>query len=86
MFSMIERWNSEMSCGTTEIASRRLCWVTLRNVLAVDGDAAMLNIVEPLQQRKHAGFAAAGSPDQPDLLPRRDAQAELVENMRRRSG
>jgi len=28
MFSMIERWNSEMSCGTTEIASRRLCCVT----------------------------------------------------------
>jgi len=22
------RWNSEMSCGTTEIASRRLCCVT----------------------------------------------------------
>ena len=28
IFSMIDRWNSEMSCGTTEIALRRLSWVT----------------------------------------------------------
>ena len=26
--NMIERWNNEISCGTTEIASRRLCCVT----------------------------------------------------------
>jgi hypothetical protein len=28
MFSISERWKSEMSCGTTAMASRKLCCVT----------------------------------------------------------
>ena len=45
-----------------------------RNVLAVDRDAAALDVVEPLQQREQAGFSAAGMTDQPDPLSRLNAQ------------
>ena len=78
---MIERWNSEMSCGTTEIASRRLCWVTLRNILAVDRDAALLDVIEALQQREQRGFAAAGLAHKADPLSGLDAQAEALEHL-----
>ena len=44
-----------------------------RNILAIDGDAAVLDIVEPLQQHEQAGFAAAGLTDQSDPLARLDA-------------
>ena len=52
-----------------------------RNVLAVDGDAAVLHVVEPLQQHEQAGFAAAGLTDQPDPLPRLNTKAEFVEHL-----
>ena len=55
--------------------------MTLRDVLAVDRDAAVLDVVEPLQQREQAGLAAAGLADQPDPLPRLEAQAEFVEHL-----
>ena len=35
------------------------------NVLAVDGDAALMHVVKPLQQHEQAGFSAAGLTDQP---------------------
>ena len=77
---MIERWNSEMSCGTTEIASRRLSWVTC-DVLAVDQDAAALDVVEALQQGEQGGLAAARLADQPDPLAGLEPQAEIVEDL-----
>ena len=76
---MIDRWNSEMSCGTTEIASRRLCWVTREMSWPSIGDAALLHIVESLQQHEQGGFSAAGLSDQPDPLAGLQTEAELVE-------
>ena len=59
-----------------------------RDVLAVDGDAALLHVVEPLQQHEQGGLAAAGLADQSDPLARLQAKAELVEHLaaRRDSG
>ena len=59
-----------------------------RDVLAVDGDAAVLNVVESLQQHEQAGFSAAGLADQSDPLSRLQAKAEFVEHLqpRRDSG
>src|SRR5579862_1464810 len=50
-----------------------------RNVLTVDRDAAVLNVVEPLQQHEQARLAAAGLTDQPDTLSGLDTKAEPVE-------
>ena len=50
-----------------------------RNVLSVDGDVAMLWIVESLQQHEQAGFTAAGVADQSHPLCRRYAQIEIIE-------
>src|SRR6266404_950714 len=71
IFSRIERWNSEMSCGTTEIAWRRLCCVTLemswpsivipeRNVVEGDGRATLyqrlgLRMVAQLMRKQQCG-------------------------------
>ena len=44
-----------------------------RDVLAVDGDAALLDVVEALQQREQGRLAAAGLADQPDALAGLDA-------------
>ena len=51
------------------------------NILAVDGDAAVLHVVKPLQQNEQAGFAAAGLPDQPDPLSGLQTKAEPVEHL-----
>ncbi len=51
-----------------------------RDILAVDRDAAVLDVVEPLQQNEQAGFSAAGLTDQPDPLSRLDAKAEFLEH------
>ena len=78
---MIERWNSEMSCGTTEIASRRLCCVTREMSWPSIVMLPLLHVVEPLQQREQGGLSAAGLADQPDPLARLEAEAELVEHL-----
>ena len=70
MLSRIERCSSEVSCVTTEICARRLSCVTLRDVLAVDQDAAVLEIEEAQQQVDQRRLAGAGAADQPDLLAR----------------
>ena len=49
-----------------------------RDILAVDHDAALLHIVEPLQQREQRRFAAAGLADQADALAGLEPQAELA--------
>ena len=62
----------------------RLAQALLRdagNILAVDRDAAVLDIVEALQQNEQAGFAAAGLTDQPDPLARLETKAESVEHL-----
>src|SRR5712672_1539947 len=53
-----------------------------RNILAVDGNAAALDVIKALQERKETGYAAAGLPDQPDPLPRLYAQAEFIKALR----
>ena len=52
------------------------------NVLAIDGDAAMLRIIKPLQQHKQAGLAAAGLTDQPNALAGLKTKAAAVEHLR----
>ena len=49
-----------------------------RDILAVEQDAAVLRIVEALQQREQGRFAAAGMADQADALARPEVQAEIV--------
>ena len=52
-----------------------------RDVLAVDQDAAGLEIVEALQQGEDGRFAAARFADQPDALAGLDAQVEVLEDL-----
>ena len=52
-----------------------------RDVLAVDRDAAVLDVVEPLQQREDGGLAGAGLPDQPNALSGLQPQAEPFEHL-----
>ena len=52
-----------------------------RDVLAVDGDAALLDVVEALQQHEQRGLAAAGLADQSDPLAGLQAQAEAFEHL-----
>ena len=51
-----------------------------RDILSIDRDAAALGIVEPLQQYEQRGLATAGFADQPDALPRLQAQIEPFEH------
>ena len=51
------------------------------DVLAVDQDAAGVDIVEPLQQGEDRRFAAARFADQSDALASLDAQAEIIEDL-----
>ena len=60
------------------MAARRLSWVSRRDVVAVDQDAALLHVVETLQQREHGRLAAAGLADQADALAGPDAQVEIA--------
>ena len=53
----------------------------LGDVLPVDGDAALVGIVEALQQREQRGLAAAGLTDQADALAGLEAQAEPLEDL-----
>ena len=51
------------------------------NVLAVDQDAAALHVIEPLQQREQARFAAAGGPHQAHALAAPQREAEILEDL-----
>ena len=74
MLSRIERCSSEVSCVTMPICARRLSCVTLRDVLAVDQDAAALEVVEAQQQVDQRRLAGAGAADQADALARPDVE------------
>src|ERR1700740_1403387 len=50
-----------------------------RDILSVDGDIAVLHIVEPLKQHEQAGFSASGLADETDPLPGLNAKAESIE-------
>jgi len=56
--SMIDRWNSEMSCGTTKSPCEGLPWVP-GDDLAIDGDVARLRRIK---STKRVEFPAAGRP------------------------
>src|SRR6202030_750572 len=51
-----------------------------RNILSIDGDVAVLDVVEPLQENKQAGFSTSGLADQTDPLPRLNTKAEFIEH------
>jgi hypothetical protein len=48
--------NSTESCGTMPSAARKLDWVTWRDILPVDQDAARPRIVEAEHQPRDGGF------------------------------
>jgi hypothetical protein len=54
----------------------------LGDVLAINEDAAGLNVVKALEQGKYGGFPGAGVADQPDMLPAADVHIETVERGR----
>ena len=56
-------------------------WLYLRDVDAVDEDAAALGEVEALDELGEGGFAGAGAADDADLGARRDAEAEAFEDV-----
>ena len=64
MLSAIERCSSEVSCVTMPILRRRLSWRDVRDVLAVDQDAAALDVVEAQQQVDERRLARARASDQ----------------------
>ena len=74
---MIERWNSEISCGTTRDGRAQALLRHPRDILAVDQDAAVLHVVEPLQQREQRRLAAARMADQADALARVQPQIQI---------
>jgi hypothetical protein len=76
MLSRTERCSSEVSCVTMPICARRLSCVTCGDVLAVDQDAAALDVVEAQQQVHHRALARARAADQADLLARADGQRQ----------
>jgi hypothetical protein len=80
MLAAIERCSSEVSCVTTPIAARRLSWVTRADVLAVDGDAALLRLVEAQQQADQCRLARTGAADQPHALAGMYGEAQPVEH------
>ena len=51
------------------------------DILAVDQDAAVLHVVEALQQREQRRLAAAGMADEADALARPEAEIEVLENL-----
>jgi hypothetical protein len=52
-----------------------------RHILSVDQDAAVLNVVEALQQGKERRLAAARMADKPDALSRPEAEVEVLEDL-----
>ena len=62
------------------ICARRLSCGDVGDVLAVDQDAARLEVVEAQQQIDERRLAGAGAADQPDLLARPDQQREVVDD------
>ena len=72
---MTERWNSEISCGTTAMASRKLSCVTRAISWPSIRMRPLLHVVEALQQREQRRLAAAGMADQADALARPEAEA-----------
>ena len=77
----MERWNSEMSCGTTEIASRRLSCVTREISWPSMVMLPCCDVVEALQQHEQRRLAAAGLADQADALAGLQPQAEAFEHL-----
>ena len=53
----------------------------VRDVLAVDQDAAALDVVEAQQQVDDRRLARAGAADEADLLARPDVQREVVDHV-----
>src|SRR3974377_1625767 len=51
-------------------------------ILTVDRDAALLDIIEPLQEHEQARFSAPGLSDQANPLSWLNAQAEFIEHAR----
>ena len=70
MFSRIERWNSETSCGTTAIAARSEFLGKARQGLAVHADLAALDVLQAQQKADQRGLACTRSADQANLLAR----------------
>src|SRR2546423_1805796 len=54
----------------------------LRDVLAIDQDAARLDVGEALQQREERGFAASGGANETHALARADMEAQALEDRR----
>ena len=52
-----------------------------RDILAVDQDAAVLHVVEALQQREQRRLAAAGWPTSPTRWPGSKLQVEVLEDL-----
>ena len=75
------RFSSAVSCGTKAMACAQAVLGGARDVVAVDQDAAGLQRIDPLHQGGQRRLAAARRTDQPDPLPRRDVDAEAVENL-----
>ena len=52
-----------------------------RDILAVDQDAAVLHVIEALQQREQRRLAAAGAADQADALAGPEGEVQVLENL-----
>ena len=63
------------------IAARRLAWVDLGDVLAVDRDAPGGRIVETVEQPGDGRLARARRPDDGAAGPRRDVEVEAGQDL-----
>ena len=75
MFSASERWKSSGSCGTSASCERKDTCAAASNLLPVDQDAALIQVVEPLQQLDEGRLAGARVAHQAHAFARLDAQA-----------
>ena len=80
MLSRTERCSSEVSCVTMPIMLAQAVLLHRRDVLAVDQDAALLEVVEAQQQIDDGRLAGAGASDDADLLARPDRQVEVADD------
>lgn len=53
--------------------------INLADVLPIDANAALGDIVEPVEQLQQSGLAGAGRPDKSNRFPCRDAQADALD-------
>jgi hypothetical protein len=56
----------------------------LAHVLAIDGDRAALDVVEPIEQPRHRRLAGAGRPDDRDRLAGRHLEGDTLQDRPRR--